>query len=144
MNTASAMSDREFLDAFQDCRLTPADFDHRGHLRAAWLVLCNYPLEDAIERICEGIRRLATQFGAPEKYNRTLTEAIVRLMAAANVPQLSWTAFMDANPELATDLNGVLSRHYSQALLTSTAAKAAFLPPDRLPLRSCTTTRLAH
>lgn len=31
-------TDLEFLDAFLSCRLDAAGFDHRGHLRIAWLL----------------------------------------------------------------------------------------------------------
>ena len=137
MNAVDTLTDQEFLDAFLEARLLPGDFDHRGHLRAAWLVLREHPLDEAVERICNGIRGLATSFGAPEKFNRTLTEAIVRLMLQADSAPLTWTEFLSANPELLKDLPGVLARHYSPQLLSSATAKATFIPPDRLPLPPC-------
>lgn len=131
-----AMSDEQFLAAFLDSSMPPAGFDHLGHLRATWLLLQRRPLETAVEETCDAIARLATRLGVPGKYNRTLSEALVRLMAhggGAN-PALSWSGFLAANAELKDDALGVLARHYSNETLTSPAARERFLPPDRSPL----------
>ncbi len=77
------MTDDEFLGAFTTCTLLPQQFNHRAHVRVAWLMLRRYPVDQAIERTCEGIARLAAHFGAADKFNRTLSEALVRLMARA-------------------------------------------------------------
>ena len=62
-----AMTDEEFLAAFLDARLTGADFNHQGLIRAAWLLLQRHPLPQAIDRTCSGIQQLATKLGAPQK-----------------------------------------------------------------------------
>lgn len=129
-------TDLEFLDAFLSCRLDVAGFDHRGHLRIAWLLLQRHPLEVAVERTCDGIQRLAAHLGVPGKYHRTLSEALVRLMAAADAaaPASSFDAFLTNHPELLVDARAVLARHYSPARLTDPAARTTFLPPDLQPL----------
>jgi hypothetical protein len=116
--------------------MPPAGFDHVGHLRAAWLLLQRRPLETAVEETCDAIARLATRLGVPSKYSRTLSEALVRLMAHGGGadPALSWTGFLDANAELKDDALGVLVRYYSNEVLASTAARERFLPPDLQPL----------
>lgn len=130
------MTDEQFLAAFLDASIPPSDFDHRGHLRAAWLLLQRRPLPQAVAETCEAIRRLATHLGVPQKYNCTLTTALVRLMAHAGgaTPALSWEGFLAANAELVHDARGILARHYSPELLASTAARDSFVPPDRQPL----------
>lgn len=136
MTDPQAMSDDQFLAAFLDSTLPPAGFDHLGHLRAAWLLLQRQPLNDAVETTCEAIARLAARLGVPGKYNHTLTEALVRLMANGGGadPALPWAGFLAANTELKDDAIGVLARHYSAETLSSPAARERFLPPDRLPL----------
>jgi hypothetical protein len=131
-----AMSDEQFLAAFLDSSMPPAGFDHLGHLRATWLLLQRRPLEAAVEETCDGIARLAARLGVPGKYNRTLSEALVRLMAHGGGadPALSWSGFLAANAELKGDALGVLARHYSNETLASPAARERFLPPDRSPL----------
>lgn len=136
MSQSMNMSDEEFLAAFLECRVPASAFDHRGHLRMAWLLLRRYPLEQAIDEICGGIARLAAHFGAPGKYNRTLSEALVRLMSHAG-SYASFDEFLDANSRLLTDVGGLLARHYSPEQLNSPAAKASFVQPDRLPLPAC-------
>jgi len=131
------MTDDEFMQAFETCRLSSDDFDHRGHLRIAWLLLRRHPLDRAIEEICSGIARIARHFGAPEKFNRTLSAALVRLMAhaAARSPDESFEAFLTANPAFVHDVRGLLAQYYSPGLLQSADAKQRFAMPDlqRLP-----------
>jgi hypothetical protein len=138
MTDSKTMSDDAFLAAFLDCSMPPAGFDHLGHVRATWLLLQRRPLERAVEETCEGIARLAAHLGVPGKYNRTLSEALVRLMAhgGAARPTLSWEGFQAENPELMNDARGVLARHYSPERLSSEAARERFVTPDRSPLPS--------
>lgn len=138
MTDSLSMSDDQFLAAFLDSSMPPAGFDHLGHMRAAWLLLQRRPLEEAVAETCSAIARLATRLGVPGKYNRTLSEAFVRLMAHGGGADrtLSWQAFLAANSDLVSDARLVLARHYSDATLSSTAAQASFTPPDRQPLPS--------
>ena len=133
----STLSDEDFLAAFLATRLDAADFDHRGHLRAAWLLLQHHPLELAVEQCCTGIAALATRFGATSKYHRTTTEALVRLMDASGAATLAWPEFQRANPGFFSDARALLARHYSPELLASADARQRFLLPDRLPLPAC-------
>lgn len=136
MTDTTTMSDEDFLAAFLDSSMPPAGFDHRGHVRAAWLLLQRRSLPDAVKETCEAILRLATRLGVPGKYNRTLTEAMVRLMAWGGGADrsISWKTFLAANATLMSDARGMLARHYSTELLESEEARMRFVPPDRLPL----------
>ena len=136
MSHSTSMSDDEFLMAFIECRLPASAFDHRGHVRIAWLLLQRYPLEPAIEQICGGIARFAAHLGAHDKYNRTMSEAPVRLMAQGGTHATTFEEFVNANAQLLSNAGGLLARHYSPERLRSPAAKAGFVPPDRLPLPS--------
>lgn len=77
-----AIIDEQFIEQFEDRTLNPRYFNHYGHLQLAWLYLHKYSLEIAIEKMTGGISAYATSLGATEKFQRTLTEAIVRIMAA--------------------------------------------------------------
>lgn len=131
---APALGDQAFLDAFMACQLTPADFDHTGHLRIAWLLLQRHALADAVALTCQGIARLAAHLGVPGKYHHTLTEALVRLMAHGGAATLAWPDFLAANPRLVHDAPGLLAMHWSPQALAQPEARAHFVPPDRLPL----------
>ncbi|XXY45013.1 hypothetical protein WME91_33935 [Sorangium sp. So ce269] len=129
-------SDDELLASFADLTLPSQDFDHLAHLRVAWACLQRYPLAVAVERVCDGIRAFAAHVGAPARYHRTLTEALVRIMSArpAADPELGWEGFLARNPDLVHDARGLVLRHYSDERLASAAARAAFVAPDREPL----------
>jgi hypothetical protein len=138
MNMATlAVSDEDFLRAFVETRLTPEQFDHRAHVRAAWLLLNRYPVEDAVEQMCTGILRFAIQFGAREKYHRTLSEALMRLMAASPHIHATWDEFTRTQQGLMQDVRALLAEHYSPERLHSLAARENFVTPDRLPLPPC-------
>lgn len=136
MTDPKTLSDDEFLAAFLDCSMPAAGFDHHGHVRAAWLMLRRYPLDEAVERTCTGIARLAVHLSVPDKYHRTLSEALVRLMAhgGGTEPSLSWERFVLANRPLMEDARGLLARHYSAERLATAEARERFVAPDRLPL----------
>lgn len=101
----ASLSDDDFLAGFAACTLPPAAFSYLGHLRIAWVHLQRYPLREAIERICAGIDAFARHLGVPQKYNRTLSEALVLLMAAGGGadPLLGWAGFLDRNRDLVDD-----------------------------------------
>ncbi len=124
------------LAQFQRRELGPEQFDHRGHLRIAWLHLSRYPLEEANTRVCDGIRDLAARLGAPDKFNYTLTSALMRIMAQRlrDDRQQDFPAFLDANRDLVADARGVVARHYSDACLNSPRARTAWVEPDIAPI----------
>ena len=130
------LSDDEILAALADLTLAPRHFDHRGHLRAAWLHLQRHPIEEAIIRTCDRIRAFADHLGASTKYNRTTTEALLRIMHArgAAEPARTFEAFLADNTDLVHDARGVLRRHYSDERLESIEGRQTCLLPDREPL----------
>lgn len=132
MTDTPLFSDDAFLSAFNDCSAPPAAFNHIGHLRIGWIHLQRYPVEEAIRLTCEGIERFANHLGAPDKYNRTLTVALLRLMASrgASDKNVGWEAFLSRNHDLVYDAKGLLARHYSEARMSSAEAKSSFAPPD--------------
>lgn len=136
MSANTILSDEDFLSSFNDCSAPPSVFNHEGHVRIAWIHLQRYPLAHAIQLTCDGIERFASHLGAPDKYNRTLSEALMRIMASqgASDARLSWDGFLLQNHELLEDAKQLLGRYYSNELLTSMEAKDTFLPPDISPL----------
>jgi hypothetical protein len=128
------VDDETFLDAFERCALQGHGFNHRDHLRMAWLYVRRYGLAEAAWRADIGLRRLANAHGHPDRYSVTRTTAWVSLVAhhVAEAPDLEFGAFLDRFPPL---LDGrLLDRHYSTALLASAASRAASVAPDLRPL----------
>jgi hypothetical protein len=129
------LDDETYLARFHARTLGPEFFDHRGHLRMAWLHLRHFHVEEATARVCEGVRDLATKFGAPEKFNYTLTEAFMRIVARRmrEHEDDGFEAFLQRNADLLTDAKGVVARHYSDERLHSAPARATWIGPDRAP-----------
>jgi hypothetical protein len=138
MQTAHDLTDDAFLDAFLSCALPAGSFNHRNHLRVAWIHLRRFALDEAIERTCAGIARYAAHLGAPDRYHRTLTEVLIRLMAHAETsnPSHSFEDFLARSPAFAGDCRILVARHYSPELLGEPHARYNFVSPDRLPLPS--------
>jgi hypothetical protein len=129
------MTDEHFLASLADCSLAPAHFNHLGHLRLAWLQLRRHPFDQAVARTCALIRAYATHLGAPHKFHRTITEALLHLVRAAGAAQAaSWSAWAGANPRLVERAADCLALHYSADRLASQAARDSFLAPDLAPL----------
>lgn len=128
--------DQTFLNRFENCQLTASDFNHQGHLRVAWLYLMQFNLDEAISHTCQGIQRLATHLGAPEKFNHTVTEALVRIMAhrMKHKPTTRFTDFLAGNNDLLVNARGVLTRYYSEEVLMSREARRRWVEPDRFAI----------
>lgn len=130
----SALDDDAFLAALASCELPAADFNHLQHLRLAWLHLRHAPLDAAIARTCADIGRFGRHHGKVEAFHRTVTEALVRVMAGRGAAGLDWITFQQRHADLVADARAVLGRHYSPTLLASPEARLRFQPPDLLPL----------
>lgn len=130
------MTDEDFLARFNDCTLPPAEFNHRGHIRIAWIHLQRYPFDEAVRRTCEGIQRYATSLGAAGKFHWTMSEAMMHLLRAAGADErsLAFEIFLSRNDELLSDARGRIGRHYSEALLATAEARERLVDPDLSPL----------
>lgn len=136
METPQDLTDDAFLQAFLTCALPAGAFNHRNHLRIAWIHLRRFPIDEAIDRTCSGIARYAAHLGAADRYHRTVTEALIRLMAHAGASDeaLSFAQFLVRAPAFSGDCRALIAQHYSPELLSRPEARHTFLAPDRHPL----------
>ena len=125
-----ALNDDTFIAQFENQTLLLAHFNHIGHLRLAWLYLERYPLEQAINRVCGGIKVYAKSLGASSKFHFTITDAIVRIMFVRMQAQTYWLAFLDDNTDLVENAKAVVGQYYSQAVLGSEQARLRVIEPD--------------
>lgn len=108
-------------------------FQHRGHVKLAWLYLHRFSLTEALQRVSESLRMLAAANGAPELYNETLTWAYVFLInerMARLGPAHDWETFAAANADLFDWQNSIVRRYYKPETLDSELAKSIFVMPD--------------
>jgi hypothetical protein len=128
------MRDDEILAGFENCMLAGASFHHADHVRVAFLYLCRYPALVAIEHFSASLQRFAAANGKPERYNETITWALLllireRMARAGGRP--NWAEFAAGNADLLTWENNILKKYYWDETLSSNLAKTCFLFPDK-------------
>lgn len=128
------MTEEELIDGFERCTLPNESFHHRDHVHVAWLYLREMPLEEAIARFSEALRRFATHHGKPALYHATITWAYVVLVneRMQRRPGSSWDDFCQQNADLFAWRPSILDRYYRPETLASDLARRAFVLPDAL------------
>jgi hypothetical protein len=134
--------DRAFLRAFETTRLSPADFHHRDHIRAAWAMLCSYPPSEALARFTSALKRLAARAGKPERYHETITWAYLLLVherLTGEARALPFGEFAAKNPDLLTWGPSILDEYYRPEVLSSERARQVFVLPQGTNRRNANT-----
>ena len=130
-----AWTDEDFREAFESCKIPNEMLHHREHIRLAWIYSREYPHEQALARMVQGIKAFAKHHGAAAKYHHTITVAWMRLVrhAERKTPRAP-----DFNAFAAVHLHlfhpRLLEYYYSKARLHSDAARHAWIEPDLRPL----------
>jgi hypothetical protein len=113
----------------------PGPFGHHEHLRLTWLVLDRESTVDAAaERVSATIRQLAQVHGRPQRYNRTVSEAWVRIVAHCRAagPAEPFEDMLARYPWLFD--KRLLLRHYSNGVLASPQGRRLWVAPDLRPI----------
>lgn len=134
------MTDADFVERFEKLSLPPRDFDHRAHVRLAFLYTRDHGLVGALDRYRTSLRRFAEHHRVPEKYHETVTcalvvlihERVARSREEAAGP-LRWPDFADDNPDLLRWLDGAFFEYYPRSVLQSDFARKVFVLPTRVP-----------
>lgn len=132
---AEAWTDQDFREAFESLRIPNEMFQHREHIRLAWIYSRHYPQEQALARMVQGIQAFAKHHGAASKYHHTVTVAWMRLVwhdARPAPPAQDFNTFAAAHPHLFHPR--LLEYYYSKARLQSDAARHDWFEPDLRPL----------
>ncbi len=128
------MDDRAFVAALESCTLPPEEFDHRAHVRLAWLYLSEEPLLQALSRFVSSLKRYAGSLGASGKYHETITYAFIFLIhqrmkeRMAEGPAATFDEFAEANADL---FGPILEKYYPPETLASPLAKTVFVLPTK-------------
>ncbi len=135
------MNDSDFLQAFEAGRIPPDEWNHRAHVRMAYLYIRDLPFDVALNRIRAGIQQLNAVHQTPEAldrgYHETMTQAFARLIHSAQAQCglcESAEEFCERHPELLD--KRLLLRFYSRDCILSWAAKSNYLEPDLAPFSS--------
>ena len=126
------MEHRELRSRFETGTLEPSDMTHANHVRLAWIYLKDMDVPETMIKMREGLRRFASDHGALDKYNETVTFAYITLIAQRKSDGGNdWHAFVKENPDLFERWTDLMARYYHQETLSSPQAKTRFLLPDR-------------
>jgi len=129
-------SDMEFLMAFEAGAYAPADFNHRAHVRMAYVYLATNDVERATTLMRAAIVSFLRHHGvAPTKYHETLTQAWILAVfhfMHRTPSALSADDFIRQTPLLLD--SRIMLTHYSAERLFSPQARARFVQPDLDPI----------
>ena len=137
MKHSTSLDDGLFRDAFANGSVTPAQFDHRAHVRLAYILLVAEDIDAATDGMRSALLGFMRHHGVdPAKYHETITRAwilAVRHFMDRTADSASADEFIEANPIL-LDAKIMLT-HYSAEVLFSPEARARFVEPDlqRIP-----------
>jgi hypothetical protein len=124
-------TDQDFREAFESLNIPSEMFHHREHIRLAWIYSRQYPQEQALGLMVQGIEAFAKHHGAASKYHHTITVAWMRLVrhAARLAPSApDFNTFASVHPRLFNPR--LLEYYYSKARLQSDAARHDWIEPD--------------
>ena len=138
MNWSITNEDAIFQQCIEEARFSAEDFDHRAHLRLAYIYLANYrnvsQANLAVEKALIGLLKAAA-IDPAVKYHQTLTTAW--LMAVWHFMNSSGNTesaneFIDKNSKL---LNSkIMLSHYTEERLYSDESRRTFVAPDLEPI----------
>ncbi|WP_237324077.1 hypothetical protein [Vibrio penaeicida] len=129
--------DRMFCERVEQCLFPISEFDHKSHIRLAYLYLAQYSLEEAVIKVRETLNSLLKYNGIEPsgKYHETLTKAwLLAVNHFMNKTEKCTTAdeFIERNPALLD--TEIMMTHYKKETLFSARARAEFVEPDLLPI----------
>ncbi len=128
--------DQAFRAQVEAFTFPPAEFNHRVHLRLAYVYLTEHTTELAYEFMRDSLRGFLTHHGVDlSKYHETMTRAwilAVRHFMEATSSAQSADDFIEQHPEM---LNSkIMMTHYSAEVLFSDEARATFVEPNLDPI----------
>jgi hypothetical protein len=132
MSHSLSSDDRCFRADFEACRIEPGAFDHRAHLRLAYVYLAENDAETALKSMRSALLAFIRHHKIPvAKYHETLTKAwilAVRHFMAISPDSESSASFIANNPRMLD--SRIMSTHYSTEVLFSPEARARFVEPN--------------
>jgi hypothetical protein len=128
------MSHEELIRRFEAGAIPEESFRHADHVRLAFAYLRQHPPLQALERFSTALKRFAATRGKTQLYHETITCAYFFLIheRMARCGAADWEEFARQNPDLLVAKNGILSRYYGDATLTSDLARKVFVLPDKM------------
>jgi len=136
MHHLLSTEDRAFRTQLESCETPPAEFNHRAHLRLAYVYLTEHDTETAYQRMRDALVRFLEHNGVDaSKYHDTMTRAwilAVRHFMEKTPGAGSSDSFIEQNPAMLD--SKIMLTHYSAEVLFSNEAREGFVEPDLDPI----------
>ena len=136
MKHLSSVEDQNFRMEFEACRFPPAEFDHRAHIRLAYVYLSEYDTDTAHRLMRGALLSFLEHHGVDvSKYHETITRAWIMAVRhfMENTPGCeSSYIFIERNPRMLD--SKIMMTHYSAEVLFSDEARAKFVKPNLTPI----------
>lgn len=136
MNHRVSAEDRVFRTEFESCQFPPARFNHRAHIRLAYVYLAEHDTDTAHRLMQQALLGFLRFHGVDlSKYHETMTRAwimAVRHFMESSPDSESSDVFIETNPRM-LDAK-IMMTHYSAEVLFSEEARARFVEPDLSPI----------
>jgi len=132
-------NDDTFLRLFEAQAILRADWNHRSHLRIAYIYLTRLPFETALNKMRDGVRAYNAANGIEDTptsgYHETMTCAFMHLVYSTLCQygaSESSGQFLNEHSQL--NSKRILLLFYSRNRIMSAEAKDRFIEPDLAPL----------
>lgn len=136
MKHLTSIEDQNFRREFEECKFPPAEFNHRAHIRLAYVYLTAYDTDAAHQLMRNSLLSFLQCYGVDvSKYHETITRAWIRAVRhfmANTQSSESSDDFIEKNPGMLD--SKIMMGHYSAEVLFSDEARAKFVEPDLDPI----------
>jgi len=137
MSHTISPEDRRFKQQVEAGAFPVANFDHRAHLRLAYIYLVENETDAAIGKMRQAILGLLHKAGIDpaSKFHETITKAwvlAVRYFMSHTGESDSADSFIHSNPKMLD--TKIMLTHYSAEVLFSDKARHEFIEPDIEPI----------
>jgi len=131
-----SQSDRRFRQSVEEGSIALEEFNHRAHVRLAYIYLAELGLDAAVDATRSAILNLLRHYGVdPAKFHETLTRAWLLAVRHFMVQAGDTTCANDFIERSAVLLDPqVMLTHYSPELLFSEDARRSYVDPDLDPI----------
>lgn len=137
MKHSMSKEDQAFQYQVETCEFPVAEFDHRAHIRLAYVYLTENSESESVHLMRETLTALLRHVGIDpsQKYHETLTVSWIRAVAhfmRRTDDCLSAGDFIEKNTVMLD--SKIMMTHYSTEVLFSDDARKAFVEPDLSPI----------
>lgn len=127
------MNDRALVRKFEECTLSGKDFNHRNHVRLAWIYLHESEPLAALARFSRNLKLFAASLGKANLYHETITFTyffLIHERIKRSEESQTWEQFAASNPDLLLRQKEILKKYYRAETIASDFARDVFVLPD--------------